>query len=212
MAYIPIADNLGSMYVGDRPDTPSDIYFHDETGNPAATNHFNTLASTLYNPAGVSLGNLTTVVQDGHGIRVTWGTTSLFTVPGIYTLRSKFTVTNDLLVSAEPLQIVIQALDGWLTLEQARNLWADAPLDDVLLYQILETAKAQCIAYAPAFTGVVPLSYVQAQGLQARAIYQSVIANQQDNVGVDGFQVRVFPLDFTIRAMLRPKRAVGAMY
>lgn len=212
MAYIPTADNLGSMYVGDRPDTPSDIYFHDETGNPAPTNHFNTLASTLYSPAGVSLGNLTTTVNDGHGIHVAWGTTSLFTVPGIYTLRCKFTVTNDQLVSAEPLQIVIQALDGWLTLEQARALWADAPLDDVLLYQILETAKAQCIAYAPTFTGAVPLQYVQAQGLQARAIYQSLIANQQDNVGVDGFQVRVFPLDFTIRAMLRPKRAVGAMY
>ena len=212
MAYIPTADNLGSMYVGDRPDTPSTIFFHDETGNAALTNHFNTLASTLYSPAGASLGALTTTVHDGHGIHVAWGTTSLFTVPGIYTLRSKFTVTNEELVSAEPLQIVIQALDGWLTLEQARNLWADAPLDDVLLYQILETAKAQCIAYAPTFTGVVPLQYVQAQGLQARAIYQSVIANQQDNVGVDGFQVRVFPLDFTIRAMLRPKRAVGAMY
>lgn len=212
MAYIPTADNLGSMYVGDRPDTPSTIFFHDETGNVAPTNHFNTLASTLYSPAGASLGALTTTVHDGHGIHVAWGTTSLFTVPGIYTLRSKFTVTNDELVSAEPLQIVIQALDGWLTLEQARNLWADAPLDDVLLYQILETAKAQCIAYAPTFTGTVPLQYVQAQGLQARAIYQSVIANQQDNVGVDGFQVRVFPLDFTIRAMLRPKRAVGAMY
>ena len=212
MAYIPTADNLGSMFVGDRPDTPSDIFFHDETGNPAHTNHFNTLATTLYSPAGVSLGNLTTTVADGHGVHVAWGTTSLFTVPGIYSLRCKFTVTNDLLVSAEPFQIVIQALDGWLTLEQARALWADAPLDDVLLYQILETAKTQCIAYAPAFTGVVPTNYVQAQALQSRAIFQSLIANQQDNVGVEGFQVRVFPLDFTIRAMLRPKRAVGAMY
>lgn len=214
MAYIPTADNLGSMFVGDRPDTPSDIFFHDETGNPAPTNHFNTLSTTLYSPTGTSLGNLTTTVNDGHGIHVAWGTTSLFTVPGIYSLRSKFTVTNEELVSAEPLQIVIQAVTGWLTLEQARALWADAPLDDVLLYQILETAKTQCIAYAPALglTEPIPANYVQAQALQARAIYQSLIANQQDNVGVEGFQVRVFPLDFTIRAMLRPKRAIGGMY
>jgi hypothetical protein len=58
----------------------------------------------------------------------------------------------------------------------------------------------------------VPVTYVQAQLLQARAIFQSVIANQQDSVGVEGFQVRVFPLDFTIRAMLRPKRAIGGMF
>ena len=212
MAYIPTADNLGSMFVGDRPDTPSTIFFHDELGNPAATNHFNTLATTLYSPAGVSLGTLTTTVHDGHGVHIAWGTTSLFTVPGVYSLRCKFTVTNDQLVTAEPLQIVIQAIDGWLTLEMARAQWADAPLDDVFLWQILESAKNACIAYAPAFTGTVPLHYVQAQLMQARAIYQSVIANQQDNVGVDGFQVRVFPLDFTIRALLRPKRAVGAMY
>lgn len=214
MAYIPTADNLGSMFVGDRPDTPSVIMFHDETGNPAATNHFNTLTSTLHSPAGASLGTLTTTVHDGHGVNVAWGTTSLFTSPGIYTLRCKFTVTNDELVSAEPLQIVIQAVDGWLTLEQARLEWADAPLDDVLLFKILETAKAQCVAYAPVLglTDSVPITYVQAQLLQARAIFSSVIANQQDNVGVEGFQVRVFPLDFTIRAMLRPKRAIAGMF
>lgn len=214
MAYIPTADNLGSMYVGDRPDTPSDIFFHDETGNPAATNHFNTLTTNLYSPAGVDLGTLTTTVADGHGIHVAWPTTSKFTAPGIYTLRSKFTVTNAELVSAEPLQIVVQQNNGWLTLEQARNLWADAPLDDVLLYQILDTAKTQCIAYAPVLgiTDSVPITYVQAQLMQARAIFQSIIANQNDQVGVEGFQVRVFPLDFTIRAMLRPKRAIAGMF
>jgi hypothetical protein len=214
MAYIPTADNLGSMFVGDRPDTPSTIFFHDELGNPAATNHFNTLATTLYSPAGVSLGTLTTTVHDGHGVHIAWGTTSLFTVPGVYSLRCKFTVTNDQLVTAEPLQIVIQAIDGWLTLEMARAQWADAPLDDVFLAQILDAAKLQCIAYAPALAAgaVVPVNYLHAQLMQARALYQSVIANQQDNVGVDGFQVRVFPLDFTIRALLRPKRAIGGMY
>jgi hypothetical protein len=214
MAYIPTADNLGSMYVGDRPDTPSDIFFHDETGNPAATNHFNTLTSTLYSPVGVDLGVLTTTVADGHGIHVAWPATSKFTAPGIYTLRSKFTVTGGELVSTEPLQIVIQQADGWLTLEQARSLWADAPLDDVLLYQILDTAKTQCIAYAPVLgiTDSVPVTYVQAQLMQSRAIFQSIIANQNDQVGIEGFQVRVFPLDFTIRAMLRPKRAIAGMF
>ena len=214
MAYIPTADNLGSMYVGDRPETQSTIYFHDEAGNPAATNHFNTFASTLYSPAGTVAATLTTIQHDGHGIHVNWPATSVLTVPGIYKLVSKFTVTGGELVTAEALEIVVEQVDGWLTLEQARELWADAPLDDVFLFKLLDTAKSQCVAYAPilAVGAAVPARYSQAQLTQARALYQSTIANQADNVGIEGFTVRVFPLDFTIRAMLRPKRAIGGMF
>lgn len=214
MAYIPTADNLGSMYVGDRPETTVTIYFHDESGSPAATNGFNTFASTLYSPAGASVATLTTTVHDGHGIHVTFPSTSLLTVPGIYKLVTKFTVTGGELVTAEALEIVVEQVDGWLTLEQARQLWADAPLDDVFLFKLLDTAKEQCVAYAPVLAAgaAVPTRYSQAQLTQARALYQSTIANQNDNVGIEGFTVRVFPLDFTIRAMLRPKKAVGGMF
>lgn len=214
MAYIPTSSDIGSMYVGDRPVTSSTIDFHDETGNPAPTNHFNTFTSTLYSPAGASVATLTTVVHDGHSVHVTWPSTSVLTVPGIYKLVTKFTVTSGEIVTAEALEIVVEQVNGWLTLEQARQLWADAPLDDVFLAKLLDTAKEQCVAYAPvlAVGAAVPARYSQAQLTQARALYQSTIANQNDNVGIEGFTVRVFPLDFTIRAMLRPKRAIGGIF
>jgi hypothetical protein len=160
------------------------------------------------------LGTLTTTVADGHGVHVAWPTTSKLATAGTYTLRFRFTESDGTIITAEPLRFVVEQVNGWLTLEMARSQWSDAPLDDVFLAQILDAAKTQCIAYAPvlAVDAVVPVNYLHAQLMQARALYQSVVANQQDNIGVDGFQVRVFPLDFTIRALLRPKRAIGAMY
>ena len=200
------------MFMGDVPESPTIIQFHDEAGNPALTNHLTTLQTHVYNPLNDDYGALTTTVSDGHAISCVWPSTSKFSnMPGIYTLRFHFEHGNEK-ITPEPLQFVIQEVNGWLTLETAREQWADAPLEDVFLYQILETAKAQCIAYAPVVVGFPPIAYVQAQLLQARAIYQSVIANQNDSSGLDGFTVRVFPLDFTIRAMLRPKRAIGSMF
>lgn len=167
----------------------------------------------MLSPVGEVLGTLT---GDEHGnhLEFTWETTTLLEIPGIYKIVVTFFDPLGVEIQAEPFSFVVQEIDGWLTLETARAQWGDAPLDDVFLHQILETAKAQCVAYAPALQlgAQVPVTYVQAQLLQARAIYQSVIANQQDSVGVEGFQVRVFPLDFTIRAMLRPKRAIGGMF
>ena len=214
MAYIPTADTLGSHRVGDVPDSPMIIAFHDEAGSPAATNHFTTLQTFVYNPLGDDYGTLDTVVHDGHEISVTWPTLTKFNMTGIFTLRFLFTHTGHDIVTPEPLSFVVEDVDGWLSLEQARQLWADAPLDDVFLYKLLQTAKEQCVAYAPvlAANAQVPIRYTQAQLTQARALYQSTIANQNDQVGIEGFTVRVFPLDFTIRAMLRPKRAIGGMF
>lgn len=214
MAYLPTCDTLGSQRVGDVPDSPMVVAFHDETGNPALTNHFTTLQTNVYNPLGDDYGVLTTVVHDGHEISLTWPTLTKFNMAGIFTLRFHFVHDGHDIVTPEPLQFVVEDVDGWLSLEQARQLWADAPLDDVFLYTLLQTAKDQCVAYAPVLApnAQVPLRYTQAQLTQARALYQSTIANQNDNVGLENFTVRVFPLDFTIRAMLRPKRAIGGMF
>jgi hypothetical protein len=167
----------------------------------------------MLSPEGEVLGSLT---GDEHGnhLEFTWEETTLLEISGVYKIIVTFFDPLGVEIQCEPFQFVVQEIDGWLTLEQTRSKWSDAPLDDVFLREILDTAKAQCVAYAPtlALGAQVPVTYVQAQLLQSRAIFQSVIANQQDSVGVEGFQVRVFPLDFTIRAMLRPKRAIGGMF
>lgn len=212
MAILPVIE-LGSLWVGDVPQSPTRADFIDETGNTVQISEFDSWEAYMLSPVGEVLGTLT---GDEHGnhLEFTWETTTLLEIPGVYKIVVTFFDPLGVEIQAEPFSFVVQEIDGWLTLETARAQWGDAPLDDVFLHQILETAKAQCVAYAPALQlgAQVPVTYVQAQLLQARAIYQSVIANQQDSVGVEGFQVRVFPLDFTIRAMLRPKRAIGGMF
>jgi len=208
VAIIALAE-LSTIWVNDIPVSPMRWDFVDEVGNPVAIGEFDTWSVKVYGPAHNVLGTMSGVPTGNH-LSLSFGAPSLATVAGIYSMQ--FIFVDGGTITAEPYEFLVQESTGWLTLEAARSQWADAPMDDIFLWQILESAKNACIAYAPAFTDGVPLHYVQAQLMQARAIYQSVIANQQDNVGVDGFQVRVFPLDFTIRALLRPKKAIGAMY
>lgn len=212
MAILPVID-LSSLWVGDVPISPTRADFVDEAGSAVAIQGYNSWSAYMLSPTGEVLGELT---GSGHGqhLDFTWLTTTILEVPGIHTIVITFFDSLGVEVQCEPYKFVVQAIDGWLSLEQARAQWADAPLDDVFLFQLLDTAKEQCELYAPALAvgAVVPTRYVQAQLTQARALYQSTIANQNDNVGIEGFTVRVFPLDFTIRAMLRPKRAIGGMF
>lgn len=210
MAIIALSE-LASMWVGDIPPSPMRWDFVDENGDPVAIGEFDAWNVDLIAPNGTIVGSMSGEPHGNH-LELTFGAPSLATVPGIYQLVFRF--TDGAILTAEPYEFVVQEEDGWLDLQMARAQWADAPYDDILLHQILDSAKIQCIAYAPAIPAGEhpPINYVQAQLMQARALYQSVIANQNDNVSIEGFSVRVFPLDFTIRALLRPKRAIGAMY
>lgn len=212
MAILPVID-LGALWVGDVPLSPTRADFVDEAGNTVQISEYASWAAYMLSPVGEVLGELE---GDEHGqhLEFTWPTTTILETPGVHTIVISFFDDLGVEVQCEPWKFVVQAIDGWLTLELARAQWADAPLDDVFLHQLLDTAKEQCLAYAPALElgAVVPARYIQAQLTQARALYQSTIANQADNVGIEGFTVRVFPLDFTIRAMLRPKKAIGGMF
>ena len=210
MTIIAIAE-LGSIWVGDIPKSPMRWDFIDQDSEPVPIGEFEAWEAIVKAPDGTILGEQTGVPTGNH-LELEFGAPSLATEAGIYEIVFKF--FNGGLLTAEPYRFVVQAEDGWLDLQTARAQWADAPYDDIFLHQILDTAKFQCIEYAPPLAAgkQPPINYVQAQLLQARAIYQSVLANQNDAVGLEGFAVRVFPLDFTIRAMLRPKRAIGGMY
>lgn len=212
MAILPVID-LGALWVGDVPTSPTRADFVDETGNTVQISGYSSWSAYMLSPVGEVLGTLTGSEQGQH-LDFTWPTTTILEITGVHTIVVTFFDANGVEIQAEPWKFIVQEIDGWLSLEQARAQWADAPLDDVFLFQLLDTAKEQCVAYAPALLlgAPVPARYLQAQLTQARALYQSTIANQADNVGIEGFTVRVFPLDFTIRAMLRPKKAIGGMY
>ena len=98
--------------------------------------------------------------------------------------------------------------DGWHTLESARGQWLDAPADDPTLHDLLESARIQCVAFAPAVEGVVPVNYRQAQLLQVRNLWQATQKNVGGDIDAGGFSVPVYPLDWVVKGILRPKRGV----
>lgn len=99
--------------------------------------------------------------------------------------------------------------EGWHTADSARAVWADAlHIDDDELDDLLATAQVQCVAYAPAVEGVVPVNYRQGQIMQARNIWQSIKKDTSGSIGPDGLSIPVFPMDWVVKAILRPKRGL----
>ncbi len=100
-------------------------------------------------------------------------------------------------------------LVGWVGLDRARDLWPDADtLDDDVLTTYLLAAHKACAEFAPALEddANVPEAWAVAQVMQARAVYRSRKAGGRDQLGPDGFAVTVFPLDWNVRQLLRPKK------
>lgn len=103
---------------------------------------------------------------------------------------------------------------SWSTLDDARYLWADAPLDPIVLQELLNAANAQCAAYAPALVDAngnpvpPPINYKHAEIRQARALWAVISGNADNQVGPDGMTVPVFPLDWHVKQLLRPRRGV----
>lgn len=98
---------------------------------------------------------------------------------------------------------------GWVDTEDVIDEWADAP-DGELLASYLDAAYEQCVEYLPPETDLdpetVPARWPKAQLMQARALYRAVAAGSGDQIGADGMTVTVFPMDWTVRNLLRPRR------
>jgi hypothetical protein len=205
MVFIPVAE-LGPLWTGDVVVGPTAIEFVTQTGSPATLEDFATYTIRLLNPVGTAVHTQNGAVIDDF-LAFTWGITSYLATPGVYSFHITLKHSGGVHVTAEPFRFVVEKADGWLKMDETRSLWADAPQNDVYLFQLLESAKTQCATYAPTLglTDIVPLNYKQAQLMQVRAVYMSFISNQNDSVGIDGYQVRTFPLDWNIKALLRPK-------
>lgn len=94
------------------------------------------------------------------------------------------------------------------TLTDARLLWRDAPEDDDELQIVLDAAYGQCVAFAPAAPETPSVAdearFATAHVMQARALYRSATAGGGDSFGGEGFTVTVFPLDWSVKLLLRP--------
>jgi len=115
------------------------------------------------------------------------------------------------------------ALIGWVETTTDLEDWADAPVDADALARYLGAAHEQCMDFlpheidpvagdlGPTIPIPVPDTYVLAQVFQARALYRSALSGAGDAVGVDGLSVTVFPMDWTVKNLLRPRRVGRVM-
>lgn len=101
--------------------------------------------------------------------------------------------------------------DGWITDPydpRLAVLWPGSEdyTDD--LGFPLNVARIQCERFAPVLAedAVAPENYVAAQVLQARALLRAGIVGSGDQAGGYGETVTVFPMDWTVKNLLRPKK------
>lgn len=98
----------------------------------------------------------------------------------------------------------------WHTAESAQAQWPDAPTGDEL-DELLAVARSQVEAYAPVLPApgvegvdVVPVSYRVAQLMQAKALFTAKQTGPGDTLGPEGQTVRVYPMDWQVKSILRP--------
>lgn len=101
----------------------------------------------------------------------------------------------------------------WYSVETAEGQervnadWDNSPIENVdLCEMILETARDQVIAYAPALPegAPVPLRWVYAQLQQAINLHNAGTVSSAGDAGVGQFTFTPRPLDKTIRGIIRP--------
>lgn len=108
-------------------------------------------------------------------------------------------------------------LIGWVDTDTDLDEWHDAPSDEDTLARYLGSAYEQCLDFLPqrrdeegvlqpVVPDPVPNRLVLAQIMQARALYNGVVTGADDRQGVDGIGVTVFPMDWSVKNLLRPKR------
>lgn len=100
--------------------------------------------------------------------------------------------------------------------ERLLNAWAEAPVENLeVLGMILDTAREQVLAYAPASVpptvsgGYIvatptPARYVLAQLRQAQSIWDAGRVSTTGDIGEGGFVFTPRPMDKTIKAIIRP--------
>lgn len=150
---------------------------------------------------------LAEIDEGAERVQVTWPEGLTLDTPGVGRIVIRLTYPGETRTVAVH-RIVIEELDGWYTLYEAREDWEQAPRHDHKLYELLATAREQCLEYDPlAEGGPVPDRHRQAQLMQARNLWNAARVDPA-NGGIDGesFIITPHPLDWTIKQILRPQR------
>lgn len=200
-------DSVGPFWVGDSPLTAWAIEVDSETNLFGV---FDRGEVSILDPAGQVVVVQPSPFLDERTLVVTVPV-GTFSTPGVYRFVPRLIGRGSVTLPSVP--VVIQQDDGWHSLESARAGWPEASTEDERVYRLLHTARIQCEQFAPDYAGRAPETYRQAQLLQARALWASGAVSQGDQFGDGaGLSVTVFPMDWTVKNLLRPKRGVGAMF
>ena len=105
---------------------------------------------------------------------------------------------------------------NWYNIAEARESWIDAPEDDELLQELLDVAQTSIVAYAPKIEPapdeeteqVIPTTYRYAHLQQPKNLWNAGRVDNSGGVGDEGYVFRPHPLDWVIKQILRPRRAV----
>jgi hypothetical protein len=211
-------------------------YVDSETGDEVDLNDGWTISgATMSPPTGAGHDVTATITAEGA---------ALFTFPAVFVdqggewyLEARFGLGGNI-ARAEPLLMLAEAADGWLTLSQLRRMWRDTPADDWVAWVVLDSAKAQCIQWAPKpapadpdepaptdlgyghgpyggetpippASDPVPPNWLQAQYLACRAIWNETQSSTvDDTIGFDAVAVRIWQMSPGIKKLLRPPSAV----
>lgn len=202
-----------AYYVGDIPAEPV-IVEPTRGGDPIDLDGFTAAETetTLIGPDGevVDADFAVTFDDETASLVIDWPGSSPFGDPGLYTLRLTLVGTG-VRERLAPVYFVAQDdSTGWYTVDTAREDWAlgEATTSDARLHQLLELAKQQVLAFAPALAedAAIPVHYRAAQLAQAQNLYNAgVVDPATGDAGTDGFALRPYPLDWMIQQMLRPK-------
>lgn len=207
-AIAPAGTQTGPFWVGDTALTS--VFELDRDGE--AVTGFTGASVKLTDPFGVvdTLTGVATVTDSTATVAWPNGT---FDAPGLWTLQLVLTGTGKI-ERANQVPFVVEDDSEWHTLDSARREWTTgAPSDSVLLYNLLVSARLAVQAYAPelALDERVPLNYRQAQIMQARNTMNAAKTDPQQAMDGEMFVIRPYPLDNTIKQLLRPKRVLGSV-
>lgn len=212
MNLAPYLEDFGPFTIGDAPVGVFLVEFTEPGGTTAVPLPDDALVSVfLVSPLGgrwvcpvVLPEDGSSVGQDGAPVIVEYPAALEFLEDGLWTLQVRVDGQT-----IRPFRFVVQAIDGWHSLDTARDEWPDAnTMADAALYRLLGAAREQIEAFAPLrlTEGFPPSTWLQAQLMQARALARSMVAQSGDQIGEGDFAITVYPLDHVIRALIRPKR------
>jgi hypothetical protein len=201
-----------AFYIGDVPAQPF-VIEPPETINLA---DFTDSEARLIAPDGINTLVDSTLDAGLGSILVDFPTDdSLFTVAGVYRLRIILTALAGYRQALPDVRLVAQdAASQWQTLDTIRDDWPDAEfIADALLWRVLEVSKIECVAFAPKLEddAPVPLNYFDAQGMQARNRWNARKVAPDGSTGQEDFIIRPFPLDWHVKATLRPKQGIPVL-